>query len=283
MIGSEYVQGQYPPSFGLALDAIGDVTGDGLPDLAIGAPQLHDFANPEGRRNYNGIVYVVAGKTDTASQLVNQASSVPRIAGTRSNTLYGIGVSALGDVDGDGAPDFAFASTAVAPEDGSTQLNVVRTGPAPPVPCPPVQQGCGGEGGGGGGGNGTQDPVPPPIIPPTPPTVVPPVAAPPAATPELSAKGKKAARKLTLTLSKPIALPASRTFRVQLVQRGKVVATGTVRGTRLVLTVSPKSAKAKKKTYPRLRGAFTLRAPAKHRGKKLPRAQRIARTDLTIS
>ena len=78
--------------------AVGDVTGDGLADLLVGA------ANEEipGGTNSTGTVDVFAG-VDGA-----MPSETPwrTTAGTAGGDWYGTGVGAIGDVDGDGAPDW---------------------------------------------------------------------------------------------------------------------------------------------------------------------------------
>lgn len=77
--------------FGASVASVGDVDGDGIPDLLIGADGFHDAAS-----------YVIFGGASSQSGL--------RIADLRPSQGYAIkgagdSVAAAGDVNGDGAPD----------------------------------------------------------------------------------------------------------------------------------------------------------------------------------
>jgi hypothetical protein len=101
-------------SFGDALVLVGDVDGDGVADLAVGAP----------RQTRNGVVgvgqvFVFAG---TAAGSGGMFSAVPvRTLDTPNatpniNTLFGSALAAVGDVNGDGFADLAIGARG---EDGS--------------------------------------------------------------------------------------------------------------------------------------------------------------------
>lgn len=89
---------------GYSVSAAGDVNGDGLGDVIIGAPG----ADPSGR-TYAGISYVVFGRRaaiPSAIQLSQLAGSTGfRLTGVVSGDRSGTSVSAAGDVNGDGFGD----------------------------------------------------------------------------------------------------------------------------------------------------------------------------------
>lgn len=87
---------------GAAVAAGGDVNGDGIGDLLIGA-----FGNPE--ENVNGAVYVVFGQAgglrDTALADIVQGRRGFRISAEGAGDYGGSAVAAAGDVNGDGLGD----------------------------------------------------------------------------------------------------------------------------------------------------------------------------------
>jgi hypothetical protein len=74
---------------------MGDVTGDGLADLFVGAPYA-DADDSDG-----GAVYFVAGAPSSDASLV----SLPRWTGANAGNQLGTAVAAGGDLDGDGIGD----------------------------------------------------------------------------------------------------------------------------------------------------------------------------------
>ena len=90
----------------------GDVTGDGVPDVLVGAPGASfSFATA-------GAVYVVPGKTSTANIDLNACSSCFRIDGQRASDQLPRSLAITGDMNGDGlgeavvGTDFADNPTA---------------------------------------------------------------------------------------------------------------------------------------------------------------------------
>ena len=81
---------------GSTLAAGGDLNGDGLPDLIVGAPDL-DLDTPDV-----GAVYVVHGPGTYSGSL---ADAPMRLVGAEGAGRAGIAISAAGDTDGDGIPE----------------------------------------------------------------------------------------------------------------------------------------------------------------------------------
>lgn len=92
---------------GGALASAGDVNGDGLNDLIVGLSGA-----PRGDGVKSGVAYVVYGRRDGGD--VDLAAMSPaagiRIEGAQPNDLFGAGVAAAGDVNGDGRPDLLIGA-----------------------------------------------------------------------------------------------------------------------------------------------------------------------------
>ncbi len=90
-------------AFGRSVASVADVDGDGVRDIAVGAPGA-DLRGPEA-----GAVHLYSGRSGTPLW-VSQ--------GDRGGDALGVALCALGDVDGDGTPDLAAA--ALQPAQGPT-------------------------------------------------------------------------------------------------------------------------------------------------------------------
>jgi len=92
-------------NFGKGVSDPGDVTGDGVDDLVIGAP-----SNTVGGNAHQGSAYLFDGKTGALVRTFNSPSP-----DAQTNEFFGSmqgARGAPGDVDGDGVPDILIADTA---------------------------------------------------------------------------------------------------------------------------------------------------------------------------
>ncbi|MFI4915511.1 MAG: GC-type dockerin domain-anchored protein [Phycisphaerales bacterium JB060] len=96
---------------GRTVSSAGDLNGDGLDDIAIGAP--YAGRNGDGI-HYQGYAYVLFGKGDRDEPLVVLAdldgTDGFRMEGATRNDLTGQSLAAVGDVNGDGFDDLAVGT-----------------------------------------------------------------------------------------------------------------------------------------------------------------------------
>jgi Ca2+-binding RTX toxin-like protein len=98
---------------GIAVSGAGDINGDGIDDLLIGA----DGADPSG--NVSGQSYVVFGRSGGFSSSLNlstlNGSNGFAVNGIFSNDGSGFSVSGAGDVNGDGIDDLVIGAPGASP------------------------------------------------------------------------------------------------------------------------------------------------------------------------
>lgn len=106
--------------FGRACTGIGDLDGDGIPDIAVGSRSDQDGGTDAGA------VYVVFMNRDltprAAAKLGPGSGGVPADQ-VLSGDMFGYGVAGIGDLDGDGIPDLAITSPGAEPAGAPTQAN----------------------------------------------------------------------------------------------------------------------------------------------------------------
>jgi hypothetical protein len=93
--------------FGYSVVGAGDVDGDGLADVAAGAPA---FAFP--RRGFPGAVFVIYGKTSTGRVRAGRLNDDGlAIVGRSNHDWTGVHIGAPGDTNRDGVPDLIISAT----------------------------------------------------------------------------------------------------------------------------------------------------------------------------
>lgn len=100
---------------GTSLAAVGDLDGDGLGELLIGAPGAD-----RGGRVGSGTVWLVRGKTTTTRiDLAAPGAQAVAIDGAAPGRQLGTALATVGDVDGDGTPEALLGEAPVAPQAGT--------------------------------------------------------------------------------------------------------------------------------------------------------------------
>lgn len=101
---------------GYSVAGAGDLNGDGLDDLLIGAPD----AEPQGR-GVEGAAYVVFGKPSTTPvDLAALGDRGFRVEGGYLGDMAGWSVSSMGDVNGDGLPALIVGAPIASPRGRTT-------------------------------------------------------------------------------------------------------------------------------------------------------------------
>ena len=102
--------------FGGSVASIGDLDGDGVPDLAVGA-QLDDDGGTNSARGAVWILFMNSDGTVASHEKISDTAG--NFGGALDNgDIFGGSVASIGDLDGDGVPDLAVG--AQLDDDGGT-------------------------------------------------------------------------------------------------------------------------------------------------------------------
>jgi hypothetical protein len=93
--------------FGLAVAALGDIDGDGIPDLAVGEPRNDTGGYNRGAIHILRLTTEGAVKAGGANLIAHQAGGGPTLV---DNVRFGSAIANLGDLDGDGVIDLAVGA-----------------------------------------------------------------------------------------------------------------------------------------------------------------------------
>jgi hypothetical protein len=107
--------------FGRSVAAIGDLDGDSVPDIAVGAPRADPAASILEEHGAVHILFLTTAGTVKSSVRISDGPGVLPVA-LDDYTYFGSSVACLGDLDDDGVPDLAVGATELAPGDGEGQV-----------------------------------------------------------------------------------------------------------------------------------------------------------------
>ena len=92
--------------FGSSIANVGDIDGDGITDLAVGS-----LVDDTGGPNRGAVRLLFLNANGSVKSSTKIASGTPNGPVLSNYDLFGIAVSSVGDIDGDGIPDLAVGAT----------------------------------------------------------------------------------------------------------------------------------------------------------------------------
>jgi len=102
-VSTRYVGEHWDDRAGVSVEVPGDVDGDGMPDIVVGASE----ARAPDSEDQVGAIYLVVGPHE-AEQSLSDAEAIVR--GTGAGEWFGWAIAGVGDADGDGTPDVATSA-----------------------------------------------------------------------------------------------------------------------------------------------------------------------------
>lgn len=109
--------------YGLAIAAIGDLNGDGVQDLAVGAPEDDSGGSTRGAVHIHFMN--TDGSVDSTVEINSDTANGPSLSNL---SYYGFGITPLGDLNGDGVPDLGVgAPNAVSTGKGAFYIHFMNT------------------------------------------------------------------------------------------------------------------------------------------------------------
>lgn len=91
--------------FGSSVASLGDLNGDGIPDLAVGG--RNDSAVGDGRGSVHVLLMNADGTAQSVTRIAHQTNGGPALA---DRVAFGSAVTAIGDLNGDGRPELAVGA-----------------------------------------------------------------------------------------------------------------------------------------------------------------------------
>ena len=92
---------------GVGVAEIGDIDGDGIPDIALGAPNVDDGGPARGTV---WIVFPLSDGRTRSTQRISSPSQGGLMSPLSGDANFGFGIDGIGDLDGDGVPDMVVGA-----------------------------------------------------------------------------------------------------------------------------------------------------------------------------